>query len=511
VGLQRNAIEYLEKTAAIFPDKVAFADENTSVTFSELKSMSEALGSEISRLTEKINRPIAVFTDRTVASIAAFLGVLYSGNYYVPIDSHMPVKRIESILTQLEPELLLCDTPESSMAQSFANLCPVLSLRDGFKSRTDRGRLEAARMRVLDIDPVYVIYTSGSTGTPKGIVISHRSLLDFIEWMANACNFTSDDILANQAPFYFDLSVKDIYITLKCGTTTHILSRKRLMFPMPLMEYLQEKGVTTLIWATSAFNLVANSGILSSIAPKSIKKVILGGETLHGKQLNIWRSALPEVKYINLYGPTEVTVDCTYYIIDRPYSDNEAIPIGRACENMEVMLLDEDLKPVPPGQTGEICVRGIGLARGYYGDSEKTRSAFVQNPFNNKYPDIIYRTGDMGTINSDGLLVFLSRKDGQIKHMGYRIELGEVETAIIALDSIRAAACFFDEKRDKIVCAYEGELTGDDIIRALRTSLPKYMFPNIFKKMEKMPYNANGKIDRVLLKEMYFNGTDKEL
>ena len=328
------------------------------------------------------------------------------------------------------------------MAQSFANLCPVLSLRDGFKSRTDRGRLEAARMRVLDIDPVYVIYTSGSTGTPKGIVISHRSLLDFIEWMANACNFTSDDILANQAPFYFELSVKDIYITLKCGTTTHILSRKRLMFPMPLMEYLQEKGVTTLIWATSAFNLVANSGILSSIAPKSIKKVILGGETLHGKQLNIWRSALPEVKYINLYGPTEVTVDCTYYIIDRPYSDNEAIPIGRACENMEVMLLDEDLKPVPPGQTGEICVRGIGLARGYYGDSEKTRSAFVQNPFSNKYPDISYRTGDMGTINSDGLLVFLSRKDGQIKHMGYRIELGEVETAIIALDSIRAAACF---------------------------------------------------------------------
>lgn len=509
--LQRTVIDYLENSAKLYPDKVAFTDESMSVTFSELKTMAEALGSEILRITEKINRPIAVFTDRTVASIAAFLGVLYSGNFYVPIDSHMPEKRIRSILTRLEPELLLGDTPESNMAQSFSNLCPVLSVRDGFKCRSDRRLIEEATNRVLDIDPVYVIYTSGSTGTPKGIVISHRSLFDFIEWMAKACGFTSDEIMANQAPFYFDLSVKDIYITLKCGATTHILSRKRLMFPMLLMEYLKEKRVTSLIWATSAFNLVANSGILSSIAPKSIKKVILGGEALHGKQLNIWRSALPDAKYINLYGPTEVTVDCTYYIIDRPYSDSETIPIGKACENMEVMLLDEELRPVPPGHTGEICVRGIGLARGYYGDNEKTRSAFIQNPFNNKYPDIIYRTGDMGAVNSDGLLVFLSRRDGQIKHMGYRIELGELETALISLDSIRSAACFFDEERDRIICAYEGDLTGDDIIRALRAYLPKYMFPNILKKMDKMPYNANGKIDRALLKEMYFNGTDKEL
>lgn len=511
MGLQRNAVEYLEKAAAKFADKVAFTDENISVTFSELKHMAEALGSEISRITGKINRPVAVLADRTVASIAAFLGVLYSGNFYVPIDVNMPEKRIEGILAQLEPELLLFDTPQGRPAQAFSDICPILSVRDGFKCRADRNRLEDAMNRVLDIDPVYVIYTSGSTGTPKGIVISHRSLLDFIEWMAKAFDFTSDDILANQAPFFFDLSVKDIYITLKCGTTTHILSKKRLIFPMPLMEYLQKKRVTTLIWATSAFNLVANSGILSSIAPKSIKKVILGGEALHGKQLNIWRSALPDVKYINLYGPTEVTVDCTYYVIDRIYSDSETIPIGKACENMEVMLLDEYLKPVPHGQTGEICVRGTGLARGYYGDFEKTRAAFVQNPFNKKYPDLIYRTGDMGTINNDGLLVFLSRRDGQIKHMGYRVELGELESALMALASMRSAACFFDRQRDKIICAYEGDLTGDDIIKALRTRLPKYMLPNIFKKLDKMPYNANGKIDRALLKEMYFNGTDSKL
>lgn len=511
MGLQKNVIEYLEESAAKFPDKTAFSDDGMSISFSGLRSASRAMGAEICLHTEKTNRPIAVLTDRSVLSIAAFMGVLYSGNYYVPIDNHMPAKRIESILNQLEPELLLCDTADSGLASSLGGACPVLTFQAGFESRASDGVLHSRLGRVLDIDPVYVIFTSGSTGAPKGIVISHRSVIDFIEWMAEACGIASDDIMANQAPFYFDLSVKDIYLTLKCGATAHILSRKALMFPPILMRCLNEKKATTLIWATSAFNLAANSGILSSMAPASIKKVILGGEALHGKQLNIWRAALPDVRYINLYGPTEVTVDCTYYIIDREYSDSETIPIGHACENMEVMLLDEELNPVPPGEPGEICVRGIGLAKGYYGDSGKTAAAFVQNPFNTKYPDLIYRTGDMGYINDDGLIVFLSRKDGQIKHMGYRIELGELETALMSLSGMRSAVCFFDEGRDKIVCVYEGDLTGDEIIGLLRSTLPKYMFPNIFDRLEKMPYNANGKIDRALLKEKYFNGTDTEL
>ncbi len=508
MALQKNVLEYLERSARLYPDKIAFADEREALTFGALKTKAESLGTRIAGICPRINRPIAVLVDRSVAGIVGFMAVLYSGNYYVPLDNQMPAKRMEAILSRLEPELLLHSAADGSLAAKFARLCPVADIGEAEGGEADLGLLALRRRAVLDIDPVYVIFTSGSTGTPKGIVISHRSAIDFIEWMADTFHFSSADIMGNQAPFHFDLSVKDIYMTLQCGGTMHILPRKQLMFPPLLIESLREKRVTALIWATSAFNLVANAGILSVLAPDTVNKVILGGEALRAKQLNIWRAALPDVQYVNLYGPTEVTVDCTYYIIDRPYQDHEAIPIGRACENMEVMLLDENLRPVPPGQPGEICARGSGLARGYFGDAAKTAAAFVQNPCITQYPDLIYRTGDTGLVNEEGLIVYLSRKDGQIKHMGYRIELGELEHALAGLARLRAAVCFFDEKRDKIVCVYEGDLENKEIIEGLRPLLPKYMFPNIMRRVEKMPYNANGKIDRVLLKEKYFHETD---
>ena len=361
---------------------------------------------------------------------------------------------------------------------------------------------------MLDIDPVYAIFTSGSTGTPKGIVIAHRSVIDFTEWMADACQFTHQDVMGNQAPFYFDLSVKDIYLTLKCGATTHIIPKKDFLFPTLLMDFLEEKKVTALVWATSAFHLVANSGVLEKKVPSHLRTVILGGEALQAKQLNRWRAALPAVQYTNLYGPTEVTVDCTWYPIQREFADGERIPIGRACANKEVFLLDEHLQPVPPGQPGELCVRGIGLAKGYFGQWDKTRSAFIQDPRNPNYPDLIYRTGDVAVMDDAGLFTFLTRQDGQIKHMGYRIELGEIETALHSVDGIAAAACLFDRNRDRIVCIYEGEPDAAALARAMRRLVPKYMLPNIYEKLDALPMNANGKIDRVKLKEQFIHAED---
>ena len=276
------------------------------------------------------------------------------------------------------------------------------------------------------------------------------------------------------------------------------------MFPTLLVDYLNEKKVTSLIWATSAFHLVSNSKVLEKKKIESLKKVILGGEALLAKHLNVWRKAMPQVQYVNLYGPTEVTVDCTYYKINREFADEEAIPIGKACENKEVILLDENLQEVKEGEAGEICVRGTGLAKGYYNDFEKTKQVFVQNPKNPYYPDLIYRTGDIGIRNERGEIIFQSRKDGQIKHMGYRIELGEIERAINAFDKVKEGICFYDEILHKIVCVYEGETTDAEIISFVGNILPKYMFPNILKKYEKMPYNANGKIDRVKLRDEYF-------
>ena len=211
------------------------------------------------------------------------------------------------------------------------------------------------------------------------------------------------------------------------------------------------------------------------------------------------------MRYINLYGPTEVTVDCTWYPIDREFADTEMVPIGRACANKEVFLLDGEGKPVPPGQPGEICVRGMGLAKGYYGQWDKTRESFVQDPRNPWYPDLIYRTGDLAVMDETGLLTFLSRADGQIKHMGYRIELGEIEATLSGIPSIREVACLFDRERDKILCIYTGGEETGEVAKADRAMLPRYMVPNVYHRREEMPHNPNGKIHRVQLKEEYLH------
>ena len=500
--MQKNVLEYLESSAERFPDKLAFVDENMKVTFAELKDRAKKIGTKISEIIDKNNSPIAILVDRNVNSLMGFFGILYSGNYYVPIDNKMPKKRMETVIDSLEPSLIIYDKSDEALIDGIENFRTV-EFDKLLDSEIDEIVLANNRSKVLNIDPVYIIFTSGSTGVPKGIVIAHKNVIDFVDWITEKCELSCDDVMANQAPFYFDLSVKYIYVTLKCAVTTYILPKKNLMFPMLLVNFLNENKVTTLIWATSAFNLVANSNVLSKSVPQYLKKVILGGEALLASKLNIWRKALPEVQYINLYGPTEVTVDCTYYKIDREFEDYEAIPIGKACENKEVLLLDEDLKLVPDGEVGEICVRGTGLANGYYNDDEKTKRVFVQNPLNQYYPDIIYRTGDLGRKREDGLIYFEARKDGQIKHMGYRIELGEIERAVNSFEKISTAVCLYKNEEDKVVCVYEGTATDEELVNHIKGIIPKYMFPNKFVKLTQMPYNANGKVDRVKIRNEY--------
>ncbi len=500
-----NAAEYLVMTAEKLPNKLAFADDENSFTFGELLTASMNAGEKIYNESGGTGKRIAVLVDRTVVSLVGCFAVLFAGSCYVPIDVKMPAERMNDIFSQIEPTAVLYSSKNEKTAAALPTRYKTIMIEDIISKPCDPSYRKKVSSSVLDIDPAYMIFTSGSTGTPKGILISHRSLIDFTEWMASISGITENDVLGNQAPFYFDLSVKDIYQTLRNGCTTYIIAKKMFMFPTLLVDYLNKNEVTTLIWATSAFRLAADSGVFEKKRLNSVRQVILGGEALQAKHVNIWKKAVPECRFINLYGPTEVTVDCTYYKIERDFADGEPIPIGKPCENMEIILFDDELKPVRDGEPGEICVRGAGLAIGYFGDKSKTDKAFIQNPLNPYYPDRLYRTGDIAKYTEDGNLVFLSRKDGQIKHMGYRIELGEIETALSGISGIGDAVCFFDEEKDAIVCCCKTKLGTAEIASELKEKLPRYMLPNEWRITDTLPMNANGKIDRVKLKESYFN------
>ena len=357
---------------------------------------------------------------------------------------------------------------------------------------------------MIDLDPLYAIFTSGSTGVPKGVIITHRGCIDLAEWLVDTFGFASSDNLGNQTPFYFDGSVKDIYICLKTGATLNVIGKKYFTFPKLLVKFLNEREITSILWATSAVVLIGNSDILTENPPKYLKKVFFAGEAMPAKQLKVWQKQFPSAMYVNLYGPTEITVDCTYYIVNRLFDDDEYIPIGKECRNMQVLVLNEANRLVESGEVGELCVRGSGVALGYFGNKQKTDESFVQNPLHDLYRDIIYRTGDMVRYNDEGILEFVSRKDFQIKHNGNRIELGEIEAAVNALPEITNAACVFDREEDLIVLYYTtAENTEVDIINSVKDRIPKYMFPNRIYQLEGMPYSLNGKIDRIELKRRY--------
>ena len=503
--MQKNVLEYLEASARRCPDKTAFTDGARSFTYAQLLSCAKGLGTHLARTAPCLRRPVAVLIGRTAESIAAMQGVLYAGGCYVPIDDHMPEARMRKIFEQVRPAAIVFAEANRAAAELVADCAPLIFMEDGFQTEPDEALLAALREQVIDLDPLYLLFTSGSTGTPKGIVIPHRAMIDFADWMSEFCGYTEDDVFGNQAPFYFDLSCKDVYQTLRLGATCRIFDKKYFTFPMLLLQEMEKAGVTAINWATSAFHLVASSGALEKYAPTTLKKAALGGEALQARYVNAWKAAVPGLSVVNMYGPTETTVDCAALHLTRTYRDDEPIPIGRACRNMQLLLLKDDLTEAAPGETGELCVRGSGLAAGYFADAEKTNSAFIQNPLCPDYRDILYRTGDMAVQREDGNFYFLARRDGQIKHMGYRIELGEIETALYSVDGLHDAVCFYDAMRDKIVCVYAGNLDTNTLAKALRTALPKYMLPNVYEKLEALPHNANGKLDRAALKERFLH------
>lgn len=501
--MQTNVLDYLRKTAEKMPDKPALIDGETCFSFAELSEAARAAATAILDSTHA-GSFVCVLCDRRAIGVVGMLAALWAGACYVPLDVKMPEARMRAILEQVRPDAILYAERDAAVAQGIAEFASVRCIEDAMGGEADDHALCLRRAALLDIDPAYVIFTSGSTGAPKGIPITHRGLIDFTDWLVDSCRLDETTVLGCQAPLFFDTCLKNLMPCFAVGATVHMLPQKFFSFPLLCMRYLNEHRINTLIWSTAAFHLIANSGVLEREPPEFIRTVAVGGEALMAPQLNRWRRVLPEARFFNHYGPTETAVDCIWYPICRDFGNGEPIPIGGPCANMQVLLLDEQGREVPGGETGEICIRGGGLSPGYLGDPDKTATVFVQNPLESRFPDRIYRTGDLARYNERGELMFLGRRDAQIKHMGYRIELGEVETAICAVPGVEAAACLFDGEADAIVCFCQTELGADELTKAARQRLPKYMTPNLWRISDRLPHNANGKLDRAELKRRYF-------
>ena len=500
----KTILEYIEQSNKNYPDKIAFINGDNQITFAELRMRSVVIGMKISKLSgNKKRMPICIVAERDIDAIVCMLGCLYSGNYYVLVDSSLPKSRIKSMIKSVDflgvisDDALLDDHSTLVFSESFAGISTDCKYHDSVLD----GYINEIIQQIYSFDPLYGVFTSGSTGVPKLVVKSHLAMMNFIDSFVEIFDFKAEDILGNQLPFYFDASTKDIYCCLKCGITTHIIPKEYFSFPQSLIQYLIEKKITKIIWVPSALSLVANADSINAVGiPTYLKKVFFVGEQMPVKQLNYWKKLLPKTDFINLYGSTEVAGNFLYFKYDTCLNDDQRIPTGKPFPNAKVFLINKEGKEITNTfEEGEICVVSDTLSMGYYGDLKNTEAVFLQNPLV-AYKEIMYKTGDLAIYDSHNNIVWTSRKDFQIKHMGYRIELSEIEVSIGSITEIEECCCVYDRKEKKIILFYQAKEDLKKIIgKHVRERLPKYMYPSKYIKLDKMPHNSNGKVDRKAL------------
>lgn len=486
----------------------AILDGDRSFTLKEVEHAGRIFGTHLLRRTETRRRPMAVFLPKCAEVVFADLGILSTGSPFTNLDVKSPAQRVRNILDNLDPELVITSKDlVSRLAELGLDDTRLVLVEDvlGGAIVPDNALLDQRRREILDTDPLCIINTSGSTGTPKGVVLHHRGLIDFMEWAFDTLPLDGTERIGSLSPFHFDIYLLELVLCLAKGATLVMIQEEIATFPANLMRFLREREISFLFWVPTIMVTIANLGLLETLPVASLRTIFFAGEVFPTRHLNLWRKALPEAVFVNLYGPIEIHVDCTYFIVDRELQDDEPLPIGFPCQNTDILILDENDRPCTPGRQGELCVRGSSVAHGYWNDPEKTAQAFVQNPLEDRYPERIYRTGDLVYLNERGEIMFLGRKDYQIKHMGYRIELPEIEHQVLALPGIRNACVLYHRSRKEITLFYEsadGTATPVTLRLALADVFPKYMIPTVFHQLQALPRNPNGKIDRLGLQKL---------
>ena len=497
-----NVLKYLCASADRYPQRTAVLDDSKAYTYEAYYGLTRRIGSGLAAAAGQ-RQPVGAHMDKCADAVAVFMGAVWAGCFYSCLNTELPGARLQQIVSVLEPGVIVTQQSLLDRARELFPRTRILTVESLSEERVDADLLDLRQARAIDTDVLYVNFTSGSTGVPKGIAVGNRSVMDFIDCFVPLFGIDCTDVIANQAPFDFDVSVKDIYSALHAGAALAVVPRRLFSAPTQLIDFLCDTGTTTMIWAVSALCLITGFHALDYRTPETVKRIIYSGEVMPLKALKEFRKHLPDVLYVNVYGPTEITCNCTYHILekDRDYADG--VPIGVPFPNEDVFLLDGENRLVEdPDTEGEICVRGTALALGYYRNPEQNGAHFVQNPLNPNYPERIYRTGDLGKYNDRGELVFSGRKDFQIKYMGHRIELEEIERAMNAIDGVERACCLFDEKRSRLKGFYVGSIDKDALHGAMKKDMPAFMVPGILRQVEAMPLTKNGKIDRKKLAEM---------
>lgn len=521
--------------AELRPDQTAIVYHQERMSYAELEEGSNRLAHLLKEAGCRRGDRVCFLIPKTPAAIMTILGILKADCVYVPLDTSSPAPRLEKIIDACEPRYIIAGGGVNSMLDQLMGderrrqATAVGWVGEGspaganFKAAFTRDDLQAYSGSGLQYDnepgdAAHILFTSGSTGVPKGVVITHGMVKEFIDWAVKYFGTNPGDRISSHPPLHFDLSTFDIYGTLSSGAQLHIVPTELNLAPQKLAQFIRESELTQWFSVPSVLNFMAKADVVKFNDFPTLERLLWCGEVFPTPPLIYWMQRLPHVTFTNLYGPTEATIASSYYTVPEcPKDEKEQIPIGVPCDGEQLVVLDESLKEVPRGEIGDLYISGVGLSPGYWQDPAKTAAAFLQRPGTTDPADPadpaerIYKTGDLAKVGDDGLIYYLGRADSQIKSRGYRIELGEIETALNALNLTEECAIVAINTEGfegvAICCAYV-PLGGEDPTPAkLRTALgkvlPSYMMPARWMNFERLPKNANGKIDRPKLREEF--------
>ena len=503
-----SSVQLLERAGGLYGTAAAFRDSEGTISFIELKERSRAVAAGImSRVKTGRTRPVMVYLPKSIRSIITFMGSMYAGSPYVPMDYNVPMARFAATADNLKPAAVVTDADGAKKLRDADIQIEILLFEDIVSLKKNDELIDKVLDNATDLDAAYIMYTSGSTGTPKGVTISHRAVLDYTKWFTDTFDINSDSIIGMQSAFHFDNSVFDMFAALCTGCTTVIIPEILFMYPEKLFDFMKDERISVIFWVPTVMISVANSGVLKEKKLDELKLILFAGEVMPIRQLNEWIAAYPQCKFVNMYGPTEATDIVLYYVVDREYSLNETLPIGIPCANMKALILDENGRQCSKGEQGELCIGGSGIAMGYWNSPEITAKAFIQNPLNNKYHERIYKTGDLVYEAEDGNIMFIGRADSQIKLRGNRIELGDIEAAASAMPDIKSCCAMFDHEKEEIYLFLEtdAQIVQRKFNMQLKKYIPAYMAPQKIISMSAFPHTPSGKIDRQTLKKNYMD------